>query len=91
MLADKLIEESKRKLEDYWVRYNKLQRDYENAQKTIYALRNRLDSEIKTLKEQIERMSEESKINEKVQFGFFIVIYIAIVVYVFSILMHFFF
>lgn len=70
VLADKLIEESKRKLEDYWVRYNKLQRDYENAQKTIYALRNRLDSEIKTLKEQIERMSEESKINEKVQFGF---------------------
>jgi hypothetical protein len=34
-LADKLIEESRRKLDTYWVRYDKLQKDYEIANKNI--------------------------------------------------------
>ena len=30
-LAEELIEKSKRKLQDYWERYDKLEKDYENA------------------------------------------------------------
>jgi hypothetical protein len=51
-LADKLIQESTRTLDNYWTRYDKLEKDYENAKITIATLSNKVepDNNIRPLK-----------------------------------------
>ena len=52
VLADQLIQESMRKLGNYRARYDKLEKDYENAKITIATLRNKVipDNNIQLLK-----------------------------------------
>lgn len=75
ILADKLIEESRRKLDNYWTRLAKLEKDYENAQLNIRELKsnaNRLGKKI------------ESYIGDfKFQHALIIFLFLAIAYYVF--------
>lgn len=48
ILADKLIEESRRKLDNYWMRLAKLEKDYENAQVNIRELKAKLEKDYET-------------------------------------------
>jgi len=84
-LADKLIEESKRKLDSYWVRYDKLKNDYENSQKSVADLNKKNQS----------LMSERTSLNEKYlslisdvrfQIGFVVFLYIIFCSFLFFIL-----
>ena len=94
-LADKLIEESKRKLEDYWERYEELEKSYDDAKSTISFLNKKHDTkvdlltkEIESKNNEIESLKQEVKIGERIQEIFFIVIFIALTVFVFIVIMY---
>lgn len=70
-LAEKLIEESRRKLDSYWIRYDKLEKDFENAKKNI----SNLNERIKSLKS-----------DGRFQLAFTVLIYIIIFSYLFFVI-----
>ena len=70
-LADKLIEESRRKLDSYWIRYDKLEKDYENAKKNI----SNLDKKIQSL------LSDR-----RFQLAFTVLLYIIVFSYLFYVI-----
>lgn len=93
-LADKLIEESKRKLENYWERYEELEKSYDDAKSTISILSNKfnnkvdlLNKEIESKKNEIESLKKDVNIGERIQEFFFIVIFIALAVFVFILIL----
>jgi len=93
-LADKLIEESKRKLENYWEKYEELKKSYDDAKSTISILSNKfnnkvdlLNKEIESRMNEIESLKKEVKIGERIQELFFIIIFIALAVFVFILIM----
>lgn len=60
-----LIEKSKRALENYWTRYDNLERDYENAKETISSLQKKYENvkvSNSSLSERIKAYLEDSKI-----------------------------
>lgn len=93
-LADKLIEESKRKLENYWDKYEKLEKSYDEAKSAISNLSKQFNSkvdlfnkEIESRMNEIESLKKEVKVGEKIQEIFFILIFISIAVFVFILIM----
>lgn len=63
--SEELIEKSKRALENYWTRYDNLEKDYENAKATINSLEKKYENaktNNSSLTEKIKAYIEDSKI-----------------------------
>lgn len=88
-LADRLIEESRRKLDDYWLRYDKLKKDYDNTRVYVSNLHNKFNNEIEALNTEIESLKKKSASDERLQLALFFLVYIAMAIYVFSLLVYF--
>jgi len=88
-IADKLIEESRRKLDDYWVRYDKLEKDYENAKTTISILSNRFKDKVDSLNKEIESLNKNIASGDRLQLALFASVYLALACYILSLIIYF--
>lgn len=58
-IADELIKESRSKLDNYWVRYDELEKGYKNAKIDISNLNNKLHSQIESFNKERESLNKE--------------------------------